>query len=188
MKVLFVGKKVSEKNSFTSGKIVCFLGNAGFFTDSVQFSSVAHSCLTLWDPIDCSVPGFPVHHQLLEFAQTQVYRVSDVIQPSHPLSPLSPPAFKLSHPMSQLFAWGGQSIGFSASASILSMNIQDWFPLGLTGLFIRFVYVVRGHQLAVKSRTEPCSLQSKGLSGVFSNTTLHFPFSSVLAVANLLSL
>ena len=77
-----------------------------------------------------------------------------------------------SFPMSQFFVSGGQSIGFSASASILSMNIQDWFPLGLTGLFIRFVYIVRGHQLAVKSRTEPCSLQSKGLSRVFSNTTV----------------
>ena len=76
-------------------------------------------------------------------------------------------------PMSQFFVSGGQSIGFSASASILSMNIQDWFPLGLTGLFIRFVYIVRGHRLAVKSRTElRCSLQSKGLSRVFSNTTV----------------
>ena len=62
----------------------------------VQFSSVAHSCLTLWGPIDCSVPGVPVHHQLLEVAETQAYQVSDAIQPSHTLSSPSPSAFKLS--------------------------------------------------------------------------------------------
>ena len=62
-----------------------------------QFScSVAQSCLILCDPVDCSIPGFCVHHQLLEVAQTQVRRVSDVIQPSHPLLSPSPPAFNLS--------------------------------------------------------------------------------------------
>ena len=61
-----------------------------------QFSSVTQSCLTLCDPMDCSMPGFPVHHQLLELAQTHVYQVSDAIQPSHPLSASSPPAFNLS--------------------------------------------------------------------------------------------
>ena len=60
-----------------------------------QFSSVAHSCLTLCDPMDCSMPGFPVHHQLLEFTQTHVHRVGDAIQPSHPLLSPSPPAFSL---------------------------------------------------------------------------------------------
>ena len=59
---------------------------------SVQFSSVAQSCLTLCDPMNRSTPGLPVHHQLLEFTQTQVHRVSDAIQPSHPLSSPSPPA------------------------------------------------------------------------------------------------
>ena len=58
---------------------------------SVQFSSVAQSCLTLCDPINCSTPGLPVHHQLPEFTQTHVHRVSDAIQPSHPLSSPSPP-------------------------------------------------------------------------------------------------
>ena len=62
----------------------------------VQFSSVAHSCLTLCDPMDCSMPGFPVHHQLPKLAQTHVYQVGDAIQPSHPLSSSSPPAFRLS--------------------------------------------------------------------------------------------
>ena len=62
----------------------------------VQFSSIAQSCLTLCDPTDCSLPGFPVHHQLLELAQTYVHRVSDAIQPSHSLSSPSPPAFNLS--------------------------------------------------------------------------------------------
>ena len=62
---------------------------------SVQFSSVAQSCLTLWEPIDCSTPGLPLCHQLLEFVQTYVHRVSDATQPSHPLSSPSPPAFNL---------------------------------------------------------------------------------------------
>ena len=58
---------------------------------SVQFSSVAQSCLTLCDPMNCSTPGLSVYHQLPEFTQTHVHRVSDVIQPSHPLSSSSPP-------------------------------------------------------------------------------------------------
>ena len=70
-----------------------------------------------------STPGLPVHHQLQEFTQTQVHRVSDAIQPSHPLSSLSPPAPNPSQhqsfPMSQLFAWGGQNTGVSALASFL---------------------------------------------------------------------
>ena len=61
----------------------------------IQFSSIAQSCPTLCDPMSCSTPGFPIHHQLLEIAQTHVRRVGDAIQPSHPLlSP--PPAFNLS--------------------------------------------------------------------------------------------
>ena len=59
---------------------------------SVQFSSVAQSCPTLCDPMNCSTPGPPVHHQLLEFTQTHVHRVSDAIQPPHPVSSPSPPA------------------------------------------------------------------------------------------------
>ena len=59
---------------------------------SVQFSSVAQSCLTLWDPMNRSTPGLPVHHQLPEFTQTHVHQVGDAIQPSHPLSSPSPPA------------------------------------------------------------------------------------------------
>ena len=85
--------------------------------------------------MDCSTPGFPVHHHLLEFAETHVHRVGDAIQPSHPLSSPSP-ALNLSQhqsfPMTQLFASGGQSIAASASASVLPMNIQGWFSLGLT--------------------------------------------------------
>ena len=63
---------------------------------SIQFSSVARSCPTLCDPIYCSTPGLPVHHQLPEFTQTHVHGVSDVIQPSHPLLSPSHPAFNLS--------------------------------------------------------------------------------------------
>ena len=69
-----------------------------------QFSSVTQSCLTPYNPMDCSSPGFPVHHQLLELAQTRIHWVGDVIQPSHPLSSPSPPAFNL--PQHQgLFKW-----------------------------------------------------------------------------------
>ena len=98
----------------------------------VQFSSVAQSRPTLYDPMNCSTPGLPVHHQLPEFTQTHVHRVSEAIQPSHPLSSPSPapnPSQHQSFPMSQLFSWGGRSIGVSASASVLPMNIQHWFPL-----------------------------------------------------------
>ena len=103
--------------------------------------------------MDCSTPGFPVHHQLPELAETHVYWVGDAIQPSHPRSSSSAPAFNLPSirvfSMTQFFASDGQSIG--ASIAVLPMNIQDWFPLGLTGW---------------------SSLQSKGLSRVFSNTTV----------------
>ena len=61
-------------------------------TCSVQFSSVIQSCPTLCDPMNCSTPGLPVHHQLPEFTQTHVHQVGDAIQPSHPLSSPSPPA------------------------------------------------------------------------------------------------
>ena len=108
------------------------------------------------DPMDCSMPGFPVLHHLLELAQTHVHWASDAIQPSHPVFPVSSclrsfPASG-SFLMSRLFASGGQSIGTSASMSVLPMNIQDWFPLELGGWI---------------------SLQSKGLSRVFSSTTVH---------------
>ena len=115
-----------------------------------QFSSFALFSLTLCYPMDCSMPGLPVHHQLLEFTQTHVHWVSDAIQPSHPLSSPSPPAFNLFQHQG-LFQWVSsshevaKSIGVSASASVLLMNIQDWFPLGWTGLIF---------------------LQSKGLSRV----------------------
>ena len=122
---------------------------------SVQLSSVAQLCLTLCNPMDCSTPGFPVHHQPPEVLQTLVHWVGDAIQPFHPLSSPSPPAFKLSQnrycPMSQFFASDDQTIGVSASASVLSMNIKDWFPLEWTNWI---------------------SLQSKGLWRVFSNTTV----------------
>ena len=65
--------------------------------ESVQFSSVIQLCPTLYDPIDCRMPGFPVHHQLLELAQTHVHGVREAIQLSHPLTSPSPPTFNLSH-------------------------------------------------------------------------------------------
>ena len=118
--------------------------------------SVAESCPTLCNHMDCSMPGLPVHHHLLEFAQIHVHWISDAIQPSHPLLPSSPPALNLSSmrvfPNELVLAPGVQSIG--ASVSIIPMNIWGWFPLGLTGLI---------------------SLHSQGLSTVFSSTTIGEP-------------
>ena len=117
--------------------------------------SVTKSWPILCDPMGCSKPGFPILHYLLELAQTHVHWLSDAIQQSHPVVPFSSclqsfPASG-SFPMSRLFTSGGQSIGASVSALVLSLNIQDWFPLGLTGLI---------------------SLQSKGLPRVLSSTTV----------------
>ena len=113
------------------------------------------------------MPGFPVHHQLPEPAQTYVHQVGDAIQPSHPVIPFfshlqSFPASG-SFPMSQFFTTGGQSTGVSASASVFPMNIQDGSPLERTGWI---------------------SLQSKGFSRVFSNTTLqkHQFFGTLLSL------
>ena len=92
---------------------------------SVQFSSVAQLCPTLCDPMNHSVPGLPVHHQLPDFTQTHVHQVGDAIQPSHPLSSPSPPAPNPSQHQG-LFSWSVQSIGVSASTSVLPMNTQDW--------------------------------------------------------------
>ena len=135
---------------------------------SVQFSSVAQSCPTLWDPMNCTMWGLPVRHQLPEFTQSHVHWVSDAIQLSHPLSSPYPPALNLSQhwgsfQISQLFASGGQNIGVSASTSVLPMNTQDWSPLGWNGRI---------------------SLQSTGLSRVFSNTAVqkHQFFSAQLSL------
>ena len=75
---------------------------------TIQFSSVAQWCLTLWDPMEDSTPGLPVHHQLSEFTQTHVHRVGDAMQPSHRLSSPSPPAFNLSQ-LRGLLQWVGSS-------------------------------------------------------------------------------
>ena len=113
--------------------------------------SVTKSCPTLCDPMDCSPPGFPVHHHLSEIAQS-----CPLSRWCHPTISSSVTRFPSCHqsfpasgsfPMSWLFKWSGQNI--RASASVLLMNIQDLFPLGLTGLI---------------------SLQSKELSRVFSTT------------------
>ena len=129
------------------------------YISSVQFSSVTQSCPTLCDPMNRSTPGLPVHHKLPEFTQTHVHRVSDAIQPSHPVVPFSscPQSLPASEffPMSQLFTWGGQSIAASALASFLPKNTQEQSPLERTGWI---------------------SLQSKGLSRVFNTTVQKHQF------------
>ena len=89
MKVKEESEKVGLKLNIQKTKIVA---SSTVQFSSVQFSSVAQSCPTLCDPMNRSTPGLPVHHQLPEFTQTRVHRVSDAIQPSHPLSSPSPPA------------------------------------------------------------------------------------------------
>ena len=119
--------------------------------------SVTKSCPSLWDPMDCSTPGSPVLHYLqglLKLTSIESVMLSNHLILCCPilLLPSVFPSIRV-FSMSQFFASGGQSIGASASASasILPMNIQGWFPLGSTGLI---------------------SFQSKGLSRVFSNITL----------------
>ena len=136
-----------------------------FFTFYYQFSP--QLCPTLCDPINYSTPGLPVYQQLPEFTQTHVHWVSDAITISSSAflfsSCLQSFPASVSFPVSQFFASGGQSIGVSASASVLPMNTQDWSPLGWTGWI---------------------SLQSKGLSRVFFNTTVqkHQFFSTQLSL------
>ena len=120
---------------------------------SGQFSSVAQSCPTLWDPMKCSTSGHPVQ-QLPEFTQTHIHWVGDAMQPSHPLSSPSPPAFNRSQHQG-LFKWVSSLhqvanvLEFLLQLKYFPMNIQDWFPLRCTGWI---------------------SLQSKGHSRVFPNT------------------
>ena len=126
------------------------------FLSSVQFSSVAQLCPILCDPMNRSTPGLPAHHQLPEFTQTHVHRVSDAIQPSHPLSSPSPTVLNPSQHQS-LFQWVNSShevakvLEFQLLASFLPKNTQGWSPSEWTGWI---------------------SSQSKGLSRVFSNTTV----------------
>ena len=126
---------VSPKVKVTSRR---WLRRSSFLIHSQGwFSSLAQSCPTLCNPMNRSTPGLPVHHQLPDFTQTHVHRVSDAIQPSHPLSSPSPPALNPSQhqsfPMSQLFPWGGQSTGVSALASFLPKKSQGWSPSEWTG-------------------------------------------------------
>ena len=105
-------------------------------TNCVQLAVQLLSRVQLCDPMDCSMPGSSLLQYLTEFAQTLVHWVSDAIQPSQPLLPLSPPDLNLSQhqglfPMSPIFPPVGQRTGTSASASVLPMNVQDWFPLEL---------------------------------------------------------
>ena len=99
------------------------------------YCSVTQLCPSLWDFMDCSTPSFPILHHLPEFVQMHVHWVSDTILLYYPLSPSSQslPASG-SFPICRLFTSGGLSIGASALASVPPMNIQGWFPLGLTAL------------------------------------------------------
>ena len=92
---------------------------------SVQFSSVTQSCPTLCDPVDCSTPGLPVHHQLPEFTQTHVHWVGDAIQVSYPLSSPSPPAFNVSQHQS-LFKWVNSS---HQVAKVLEFHLMSPFKV-----------------------------------------------------------
>ena len=151
----------------TKIRLIMFIASKDGKSISQSVSSVAQSCPTLSDPLNRRTPDLPVHHQLLEFTQTHVHKVSDAIQPSHPLSSPSFPAPNPSQHQS-LFQWVNSShevaisTGVSALASVLPKNTQGWSPLEWTGWI---------------------SLQAKGLSRVFSNTTVqkHQFFSAQLS-------
>ena len=105
-------------------------GIAGSY-GSIKFSSAAQLCLTLCDPMDCSMLGFPVHHQLPELTQTHVHRVGDAIQSSHPLLSPSPPTFSLSHHSgsfpygnSILILWGTVILFFIMTTPFFSFRIS----------------------------------------------------------------
>ena len=126
-----------------------------FQLNCIQFSSVTQSCPTLCNPMDCSIPDFPVHHQLLALAQIHIHWVSDAVQPSHPLSSPSPPAFNLSQHQG-LFKWVSS---LHQVAKVLEFQIQHQSFQWIFGLIFFF-------------RIDWISLQPKGLSRVFSNTTV----------------
>ena len=122
---------------------------------SVQFSTVVQSCPILCDPIYCSTPGFLVHHQLLELAQTHVHRVSDAIQPFHPLSSPSPHAFNLS-----------QHQGFSNESVLHIRWPKNWS-------FSFSISPSNGYSELIPFRMDWFNLHiAKGISRVFSNTTV----------------
>ena len=132
-----------------------------------SFSSVAQSCLTLFDPIHLSMPGLPVHHKVLEFTQTHVHWVSDAIQPSHPLSSPSPPAFNLSQHQG-LFKW-------------LSSSLQVYKVLEFQLQHQSFQWTFRTDFLQDGLTGSPCGPRD---SGVFFNTTVqqHQFFSAQLSL------
>ena len=133
-----------------SGKFLEF-----YFKQVYQFSSVTQSCPTLRDPMDCSTPGLPVHHQLLELAQTHVYRVGDAIQPSHPLLSPSSPAFNLSQHQ-DLFQWISS---LHQVAKVLDFQLQhqsyQWI-LGLISFRINWLDLL-AVQETFKSLLKYCS-------------------------------
>ena len=119
-----VGSKVCTASTSPCNAIVfqssCRCDSIALEFGGFQFGSVPQSCPTLCDPMDSSMPGFPVHHQLPEFTQTQVHWVGDAIKPSHPLSSPSPPALNLSQQQG-LFKWIGSS---RQVAKILEFQLQ----------------------------------------------------------------
>ena len=124
-------------------------------TPMVRFSSVAQLCLTLCDPMDCSTPDFPVHHQLPEFVQTHVLQVGGAIQPSHPLPSTYPPAFNLS-----------QHQGLFQGVSSSNQVAKDWsfsFSISLSNEYSRLI----------SFRSDWFDLlESRLLSGISSNTAV----------------
>ena len=145
-------KQIRRKLSLLSSASSWSRSSVPAWQEWAEFSSVAQLCLTLYDRMDCNMPGFPVHHHSRACSDS-----CPLSQWCHPTISISVIPFSSclqsfqasgSSPMSQFFASGGQSIGVSVLASVLPMNTQDWSPLGWTGWI---------------------SLQSKGLSRVFSN-------------------
>ena len=152
------GRKEGNSRILSPGRLL---------SNMIQFSSVAQSCLAICDAMNCSTPGLPVHHQLSELAQTHVHQVGDTIQPSHPLLSPSPPAFNLSQ--HQVFS--SESVPYIRWPKYWNFSFSISPSNEYSGLIAFRIYWLE-------------SLQSKGLSRVFSNTIVqkHQFFSAQLSL------
>ena len=143
--------------SLTEPFLTFFLQTVSLFPHHNQFSSVAQSCLTLCDPMDSSMPGFSVYYQLLELAQTHVHGISDAIQPCHPLPSPCPLLF-----LPSIFS----NIRVSSNESVLHVRWPKYWNFSFS------ISPSSEYSGLISFRIDWISLQSKGLSRVFSNTTV----------------
>ena len=150
-----------------------------------QFSWVTQLCPTLCYPMNRSTPGLPVHHQLPEFTQTHMHRVSDDIQPSHSLSSPSPPAPNPSQHQG-LFQWVNSSHEVAKVLEFQSpMNTQDWSPLGWTGWISKGLARVFSSTTVQKHQFFSAQLSSQSLSHPYMTTGKSIPRQTMIQLLSL---